>query len=337
MLICRFQYCSAVLFGSSIAMEQLGVVYSDVLSARDKIAPYIHETPVLTSAQADEKTGRKLFFKCENYQKTGSFKARGALNAVTHSSGNHGQALSWATQVAEFPCYVVVPQTAPEQEIEVKKRAIRGYGGRLVECGPDLQERYDTCEKLVREKELLAISSSDHADVIAGQVRDHWTLLLLLQAYIFLLFIILIYIYTFFLCFNGFVSLIVILPLFSVFLATPKGKSLEQCLRTGERPWKGPRQYLNTVADGLRLEQTGYINTPILVALAEKDVFEMGDEEIVAAMKFAFERMKMVVEPSGATPLAAAFSKKFQTMDSKLVNIGVVLSGGNVDIDHLPW
>ncbi|KAK3777949.1 hypothetical protein RRG08_006420, partial [Elysia crispata] len=133
-------------------MEATGtpVVFSDIVRAWQKISPFVHQTPVLTSSQADEKTGRKLFFKCENQQKTGSFKARGALNAVlqaqersdnvvgfaTHSSGNHGQALSWASKVAGFPCYVVVPETAPE----VKKRAIKAYGGQLVECGPNLQD-----------------------------------------------------------------------------------------------------------------------------------------------------------------------------------------------------
>ncbi|KAK3800882.1 hypothetical protein RRG08_006419 [Elysia crispata] len=136
-------------------MEATGtpVVFSDIVRAWQKISPFVHQTPVLTSSQADEKTGRKLFsFKCEKISKRlDLFKARGALNAVlqaqersdnvvgfaTHSSGNHGQALSWASKVAGFPCYVVVPETAPE----VKKRAIKAYGGQLVECGPNLQDR----------------------------------------------------------------------------------------------------------------------------------------------------------------------------------------------------
>ncbi|KAK3736459.1 hypothetical protein RRG08_010740, partial [Elysia crispata] len=192
---------------------------------------------------------------------------------------------------------------------------------------------YETCEKLAREKELEAVSSSDHADVIAGQgsvALEFLTQVPCLDAILVPV------------AGGGLSAGIAIAakankPDIKVYLVTPKGKKMEECLITGRRPWKGPHRYLNTVADGLRVRQTGNINTPILVALAEKEVFEVDDEAIVAAMRFAFERMKMVIEPSAAAPIAAAFSDKLQAMNPKMVNIGVILSGGNVDIDRLPW
>ncbi|GFO08981.1 serine racemase [Plakobranchus ocellatus] len=324
-------------------MAKDGVGFNEVLKALQRISNFIHKTPVITSSEANLRTGRKLFFKCENQQKTGSFKTRGALNAVlkvketssscpgfvTHSSGNHGQALAWASRVAGLPCYVVVPSMAPE----VKKSAIRGYGAQLVECGHLPQDRYDTCEQLQREKKLEFIPPYDHFDVIAGQgtisvefleqVPDLDAILIPISG-------------------GGLSSGIAIAakaikPNIKIFLVTPKGKKMEECLRTGKRPWDGPPQYLNTIADGIRLQQTGYITTPILTELAEKEVFEMEEQEIIDGMKFAFERMKVVIEAAAGASVAAALSDKLRAMDPLMVNIGVILCGGNVDIEHLPW
>lgn len=302
-----------------------------------------HKTPVLTCSQADKRSSRKLFFKCENHQKTGSFKARGALNAVlrakekstncpgfvTHSSGNHGQALAWASQVAGLPCYVVVPEMAPE----VKKRAIRGYGAQLVECGSQPQDRYDACDKLQNDKNLEFIPPYDHFDVIAGQ----GTISVEFLDQVPNLDAILVPISGGGLSSGIAIAAKAIKPDIKVFLVTPKGKRMEECLRSGKRPWQGPPQYLDTIADGIRLQQTGYITTPILTELAEKDVFEMEEEDIVQGMKFAFERMKVVIEAAAGASVAAAFSDKLRAMDPKMVNIGVILCGGNVDINHLPW
>ncbi|GFN86853.1 serine racemase, partial [Plakobranchus ocellatus] len=248
---------------------------------------------------------------------------------VTHSSGNHGQALAWASQVAGAPCYVVIPSKAPE----VKKNAIRRYGAQLVECGHLAQDRYTTCDKLAREKNLECIPSSDHFDVIAGQGTiclefleqvPHLDAILIPASG------------------GGMASGIAIAakaikPDIRIFIVTPKGKRLEECLRTGIRPWEGPQQYLDTIADGIRLQQTGYITTPILIELAEKEVFEMEEQEIIDGMKFAFERMKVVIEGAAGAAMAAALSDKLRAMDAKMTNIGVILCGGNLDIEHLPW
>ncbi|KAH9525448.1 hypothetical protein Btru_001459 [Bulinus truncatus] len=315
---------------------------NDVLQASKRISPFLHKTPVFTSHQADEKSGRHLFFKAENLQKSGSFKARGALNAilrakeskneisgvVTHSSGNHGQGLAWASKVAKLSCYVVIPEMAPV----VKKNAILNYGAELVECGAKPADRYEACEKLQREKKLEFIPPYDHQDVIAGQ----GTIGLELLEQVPELDAILIPISGGGMSAGIAIAAKSIKPEIKIFLVTPKGKKLEECLKTGERPWKGEPQYLDTIADGIRLQQTGYITTPILVDLVEKDVFEMSDQEMVEGMKFMFERMKLVIEAASGAAVAAAFSQKLKNMDSSIRNVGVILCGGNVDIDDLP-
>ncbi|XP_012943830.1 probable serine racemase [Aplysia californica] len=316
---------------------------NDIREAEERISKHIHRTPVFTSRQADEKAGRRLFFKAENLQKTGSFKVRGALNAVlkgkeenagwngvvTHSSGNHGQALSFASSIAGIPGYVVVPEMAPQ----VKKDAIRGYGAHLIECGPKTVDRYETCALLQKEKNLEVIPSSDHVDVIAGQgtiatefleeVPDLDAILVSVSG-------------------GGMAAGVCVAaksikPDIKVYLVTPKGKGLEECLRAGQRLWTGPPQYLDTIADGIKLRHCGFITTQILIDLAEKEVFDMDDDDMIAAMKFSFEKMKLVIEPAAGATVAAAFSDKFQKLDSSLENIGVVLCGGNLDIEQLPW
>ncbi|CAL1544584.1 unnamed protein product [Lymnaea stagnalis] len=319
------------------------VTFNDVVNASNQISQYLHKTEVFTSEQADKKTGRCLYFKTENLQKSGSFKARGALNAVlkakeknieingvvTHSSGNHGQALAWAASVCSLPCYVVVPQTAPA----VKKNAILSYGAELVECGLEPTDRYEACEKLEKEKNLEFIPPYDHVDVIAGQGTIGLEFLNQVPK-----------LDAIFIPVSGggmsagiAIATKAIKPSIKIFLVTPKGKKLEECLRTGTRPWEGPPQYLDTIADGIRLQQTGYITTPILTDLVEKEVFEMSDEEMIEGMKFIFERMKLVIEAASGAAVAAAFSQKFRDMDNSIKNVGVILCGGNVDIDALPW
>ncbi|BFZ19355.1 hypothetical protein BsWGS_22394 [Bradybaena similaris] len=326
-----------------MAAEGGVVSLDDIKKARDRISPFIHKTPVFTSSQADARSGRSLFFKAENLQKTGAFKVRGALNAIlkakeskpdihgfaTYSSGNHGQAMAWASHLSGFPCYVVVPETASA----VKKNAIRGYGANLIECGPKPTDRNDTCEQVRKEKNLDVIPPFDHPDVIAGQgtvgleileqVPDVEAVLVAISG-------------------GGLSSGIAtavkaLKPSVKIFLVTPKGKNLAECLKTGKRPWEGPPQYLNTIADGIRLQQTGYITTPILIEKAEKDVIEVSDEEIIAGMKFGFERMKLTVEAASGATIAAALSDQFKSLDPSIRKVVVILSGGNVELDNLPW
>ncbi|KAK7474457.1 hypothetical protein BaRGS_00034279 [Batillaria attramentaria] len=324
-------------------MAEIPVLFSDVLKASKRISPYVHRTPVFTSSTADELTGRKLFFKAELLQKTGSFKARGSLNAtilakernpslngtVTHSSGNHGQGVAWSARCVGVPSYVVVPSMAPAS----KKNAIRSYGAHLVECGTKPSDRIETYERVQKEKGLEFIPPYDHPDVIAGQgtiglefmeqVPELDAILVPTSG-------------------GGMGSGIAIAakhikPDVKVFIVSPKGKMLEECFKTGKRLWPEPPQYLDTLADAIRLQQLGHITFPILTQLAEKEVFEMSDEEMVQGMRFVMQRMKLVVEAASGASVAAAMSEKMKAMDPAMKNIGVILCGGNVDIDHLPW
>ncbi|CAG5129470.1 unnamed protein product [Candidula unifasciata] len=320
-----------------------GVSLDDVKKAFERVSPFIHRTPVFTSSQADVRSGRSLFFKAENLQKTGAFKVRGALNSIikaretrpdikgftTFSSGNHGQAMAWACQLFALPCYVVVPSTASE----VKKNAIRGYGAEVVECGPKPSDRNETCEQVRKEKNLEVIPPFDHPDVIAGQ----GTLGLELLEQVPDIDAILVGVSGGGLSSGIAVAVKALKPSVKIFLVTPKGKNLAECLKTGKRPWENPPQYLNTIIDAMRLQQSGFLTTPILIEKAEKEVFEMSDEEVIAGMKFGFERLKLTVEAASGATIAAALSDRFRSLDPTIRKVAVILSGGNVEINNLPW
>ncbi|XP_055957575.1 serine racemase isoform X2 [Patella vulgata] len=211
--------------------------------------------------------------------------------------------------------------------------AIKEYGAELIQCGPLPTDRMAACEKVAREKNYEIIPPFDHNDVIAGQgtiavefleqVPDLDAILVPISG-------------------GGMLSGIAIAakhikPGIKVFAVEPEGKILEKCLTSGERLWPNPPQYLDTIADGIRLQQVGHLTWPILLELVEKEVFTVNNEEIKAAMKFVFQRLKLVVEAASGAGVAAVFSDRFKTLDSSIKNIGVILCGGNVDIDHLPW
>ncbi|XP_041348130.1 probable serine racemase [Gigantopelta aegis] len=314
-----------------------------IKNAYNRISKYVHKTPVFTSSAADKMTGRKCFFKAENLQKTGSFKVRGALNAilalkeknpnvsgvVTHSSGNHGQAVAWATSVAGFPCSVVVPEYAPE----VKKTAIRGYGAELAECGSLPTDRNVVCDKISTEKGYVIIPPYDHEDVIAGQ----GTVALELLDQVPDLDAILVSVSGGGLSSGIAIAAKAIKPNIKIFLVEPEGKHMEKCLREGKRLWSDPPKYLDTIADGIRLEQPGQLTFPILTQLVEKEVFSLNNDEMIEGMKFAFQRMKLVIEAAAGAAVAAILSDKMKKMDPSLKHVAVILCGGNIDIDHLPW
>ncbi|XP_076452426.1 uncharacterized protein LOC143288047 [Babylonia areolata] len=325
-------------------MAELPVVFSDILKACDRIAPYLHRTPIFTSSVADELSGRKLVFKAENLQKTGSFKARGALNAIlsakerqpalpgiiTHSSGNHGQAVAWASKCVGLPSTVVVPAMVPEP----KKAAIRGYEAHLVECGSKPTDRYETCDKLQKENGYVFIPPYDHQDTIAGQgsiavelleqVPDLDAIIVPVSG-------------------GGLSSGIATAAkhlkpdIKSFFLLRRKGKMLTECFKAGKRLWPNPPQYLKTKAEGIATQQLGNLNFTILSQLAEQETFEMSDEEMIEAVKFIMRRMKLVVEMAAGASVSAALSEKMKNMDPAIRKVGVILCGGNIDVDHLPW
>ncbi|XP_022344490.2 serine racemase-like [Crassostrea virginica] len=319
------------------------ITFSDVLDAKEKISPYVHECPVVTSSTMDKMVGRKVFFKAESFQKTGSFKARGALNAVlslvskspevhgvvTHSSGNHGQALAWASKMVGLDCTVVVTKNTPKSKCE----AIKAYGVDLVFCEPTYADRIKTCNKISEERSIPYISSSDDYDIMAGQgtiAVEFLNQVPNLDAVIVPV------------SGGGMAAGIAtaakaIKPAIKVFIVEPEGKMCEMCLKTGKRLWPETPQFLDTIADGLIVQQLGKRTWPIILDLVEKDVFTVNNKEIIKAMKFVFERMKLVIEPAAGAGVAAVMSKRMASMDPGLKNVGVILCGGNVDINRLPW
>lgn len=317
-------------------MTRYAVDISDIHAARERIRAEAHVTPVLTSRQLDTMAGCQLFFKCETFQRVGAFKFRGAHNAVsrldddvarrgvvTHSSGNHAQALALAARLRGVPAHVVMPRTAPR----VKRRAVEDYGARIVDCEPTLDSREQVAARVVSETGGALIPPYDHPDVIAGQgtlmlelleqVPDLDTVVTPLGG-------------------GGMISGVAIAAKSQarcprVIGVEPAGADdAARSRRTGERVRHDAPQ---SVADGL-LAGLGELTWPVVRDLVD-DVVVVDDTQIVDAMRLLWERMKLVVEPSGSVGLAAALGADFRRHGAR--RVGVVLSGGNVDLDALPF
>ena len=282
--------------------------------------------------------GRQLFFKCENLQKVGAFKMRGALNAVlclddkaasrgvvTHSSGNFAQALALSAKLRGIPAHIVMPSTAPA----VKQAAVRGYGGRIILCEPTLQARTAAADRVVQETGGTLLHPYDHLDVIAGQGTVGLELMEQvapgLDAVIAPV------------GGGGLIGGIAVAvkganPEVSVFAAEPAGADdAARSKAAGELiEQSGP----DTVADGL-LTSLGEHTWPLVRDLVDR-IFVVDDDAIIAAMRLVWERMKLVIEPSAAVPVAAVLSERFREVAGG-ERIGIVLSGGNVDLERLPW
>lgn len=306
---------------------------ADVLAARERLRGVAHVTPVLTSRTLDGLAGLQLFLKCENLQRVGAFKARGAANAVaclaadrlasgvcTHSSGNHAQALALAARERGVPAWIVMPTTAPA----VKRRAVEGYGGVVVPCEPTLAAREATAARVVAETGATLIPPYDHPDVIAGQGTvglELWDQVPALDAVVAPV------------GGGGLVSglCLALRGRAAVYAAEPAGADdAWRSRRAGELlPQLDPR----TVADGLRTG-LGRLTWPF-VRDEVAEVLRVDDAAIVAAMRLLWERTKLVVEPSGAVALAAILAGGLADRGHR--RVGVVLSGGNVDLDALPW
>jgi threonine dehydratase len=306
-----------------------------IREAAARIAPHAHRTPVLTCQTFDERFGAHLFFKCENLQRVGAFKFRGAVNAVfsladaeaargvaTHSSGNHAQALALAARLRGIPAHIVMPDNSPAVKVE----AVRGYGGRIVFCEPTQAAREKSLAGVVAETGACFVHPYDNPRVIAGQATC--ALELLEQAGP--LDAILVPIGggglasgTALAC--GFTS-----PSTSVYAVEPKGADdAFRSVRDGRiHPSTDPR----TIADGLRTS-LGTLTFPIVKALL-REIITVEEESIVAAMRLVWERMKLVIEPSAAVPLAALLEDPSFVKGKR---VGIILSGGNVDLSSLPW
>jgi threo-3-hydroxy-L-aspartate ammonia-lyase len=305
----------------------------EIRRAADRLEPWVHRTPVLTSRTLDARTGGSVFLKCENFQQVGAFKFRGAMNAVlqlseaerkagvvTHSSGNHGQALARAGQLTGVPVCIVMPSTAPA----VKRAATEGYGARVVTCEPTLAARESTVADLIAKHGYALVHPFDDWRVIAGQGTAAWELLD--QA--------------------GPLDM-VICPvggggLLSGTALAVKGKSPEtqvvgaepaaaddarQSLESGAIvPSNDPK----TIADGLRTSLGP--KTFSVIRRHVDSIVTASEAEILDAMRFIWERFKIVVEPSGSVPLAPVLTGRLGVRKRR---VGIIVTGGNVDLDPL--
>ncbi|MES2693799.1 MAG: pyridoxal-phosphate dependent enzyme [Verrucomicrobiota bacterium] len=302
--------------------------------AHARIAPYIHRTPVLTSTLLDRDTGAQLFFKCENLQKAGAFKSRGACNAVfsltdaeaargvvTHSSGNHGAALARAAALRGIPAHIVMPHNAPKP----KKDAVAAYGGRIVLCEPNAASREGTCATVTRETGAALIHPYNDPRIIAGQS----TAAIELLEEVANLDLIVAPVGGGGLLSGTSLAVHYLRPTARVIGAEPlQASDAAASFQAGhivEKP-------VDTIADGLRT-MLGDRTFPIIHTHVT-DIVTATEAGIVAAMRLIWERMKIVVEPSGAVPLAAIRENPAPFTAKR---VGLILSGGNVDLDALPW
>ncbi len=309
--------------------------FTKLRAAARRIAPYVHGTPILTSRTIDALVKAHVFFKCENLQKTGAFKIRGATNAVlqlgdqhvkrgvaTHSSGNHGAALAQAARWRGTQATVVMPQNAPE----FKKRAVLNYGADIVCCESTLRSREDTLAEVIRKTGAVFIPPYNDYRVIAGQA----TAALELFTEISSLDAVLVPIGGGGLISGTALAAQAIAPHTKVIGAEPA--NADDAYRSFRLGKIVPVEQPQSVADGL-LTSLGSLTFPIINSLVA-DIVTVSEEQIVAAMRCIWDTMKLIVEPSAAVPLGALLSHQIDVTGKR---VGVILSGGNVDLDRLPW
>lgn len=309
--------------------------FEDVTNAHRLISGFIHRTPVLTSSSINRITGSEVFFKCENLQKTGAFKFRGACNAVfsltdeeaswgvgTHSSGNHAAALALAASIRGIKAHIVMPSNSSE----IKKKAVAGYGGIITYCEPTLEARETTLNQIADQTGVVIIHPYNNCKVIAGQGTAAKELM------------------------ESFPHLdLVMSPVGGGGLLSGTAISVKSlsatCHVIGAEPSGADDAYRsfkaghiipsvnpNTIADGLRTS-LGEINFAIISQKVD-NIITVSEESIIQAMRLIWERMKIIVEPSSAVPLAVLLENK---ATFRSLRIGIILSGGNVDLGDLPF
>lgn len=309
--------------------------FNDVVAAHERIRKFVHRTPVLTSTGINDMFSASLFFKCENFQKVGAFKYRGATNAVlslpeedakkgvgTHSSGNHAAALALAARMQGIPAHIVMPRTAPD----IKKTAVKGYGGIITWCEPTLESREATMQEVVEKTGVTFVPPYNHFHIICGQgtaarelVEEAGELDIVMAP----------------VGGGGLVSGTAIstramLPSARVIAVEPAGADdAYRSFTTGKLlPSVNPQ----TIADGL-LTSLGELTFRVIMDKVD-EVITVSEDAIVAAMKMIWERLKIVVEPSGAVPLAAIVENKIDVAGK---SVGLILSGGNAELAKLPF
>jgi threonine dehydratase len=309
--------------------------FSAILSAHERIQSHIHRTLVLTSSRLNKASGAALFFKCENFQKIGAFKARGATNAVfslgdataqrgvaTHSSGNHGAAVARAAKLRGIPAHIVMPSNSAK----VKIRTVESYGARIAFCEPTEQARETVCADVIAKTGATLIHSFENPDVIAGQgtaavelLEDVPNLDLVM-------------------CPIGGGGLLAgtavaaksMRPNIKVVAAEPENADdAAQSFRAG-RVIHTEKKF--TIADGLRTN-VGEPNFAIIRRYVD-DIVTVSEEAIISAMRMILETMKIVIEPSAAVPFAAIQEGTINVAGQR---VGIILTGGNVDLEALPW
>lgn len=306
---------------------------ASIAEAHERIKNYIHHTPVMTSASIDEMAGCHVFFKCENFQKVGAFKSRGAMNAAlkltpeqqrkgvaTHSSGNHAQALARAAKILGMKSYIVMPRTAPE----IKKRGVRGYGGEIFECEPTLEARESTLAEIIRKTGAFEIHPFNNYDVMEGQGTCAKELFEETGALNFLIAPV---------GGGGLLSGTALATHY--FSPTTKVLAGEPALaddayRSMQSGKIEPASTPTSIADGL-LTSLGDKTFPVIKEHVQ-GVITVSEEEIIAAMRIIWERLKIVVETSCAVPFAALLRNKHQFAGKK---VGIILTGGNVDLNKV--
>jgi threonine dehydratase len=316
-------------------MVKVDIDLTAILSAHERIQSHVHRTLVLTSSRLDEASGASLFFKCENFQKIGAFKARGATNAVfslddatarrgvaTHSSGNHGAAVARAAKLRGIPAHIVMPSNSAK----VKIRAVEGYGAHVVFCEPKEEARDAICADVIAKTGATLIHSFENPDVIAGQGTAALELLEEVRDLDLVM------------CPIGGGGLLAgtavaaksIRPNIKVIAAEPRNADdAAQSFRAG-RVIHAEKKF--TIADGLRTN-VGEPNFEIIKRYVD-DIVTVSEETIISAMRTIWETMKIVVEPSAAVPFAAIQERKVDVAGKR---VGVILTGGNVDLGALPW
>jgi threonine dehydratase len=309
--------------------------FEDIRAAARRIAGQAYRTPVLTSRGLDELAGAHLFFKCEMFQRAGAFKFRGAYNAVaslpqkiavrgvvTHSSGNHAAALALAAQLRGIPAYVVMPTAAPA----VKREAVKRHGGQVTQCAPTLEAREMAANRLMAETGATMIHPYDDPAVIAGQ----GTVALELHEQVSGLDALIAPVSGGGLLSGMAIATASTAPSAAIVGAEPeRADDAFQSLRLGHRV---PPEHTDTIADGLRAALSD--RTFAILSRHVREIVTVAEDEIIAAMRLIWERLKVVVEPSGAVPLAAILRAADRFRGQR---VGLVLSGGNLDLAQLPW
>ncbi len=306
-----------------------------LLDTHQRIKPYIHRTPVMTSRQINEISGAEIYFKCENFQRMGAFKMRGGINAVlaltdeqkskgvvTHSSGNFAQAVALSAKEVGIDAYIIMPSNSPA----VKVAAVKDYGGKVTLCPPTLKDRMAFANRVVEEKGATLLHPFNQIEVVMGQG-------------------------------TAAIELLEEQPDLNILMAPVGGGGLiagtalaghyfgKNCITIGGEPfevddaWRAlqsgkieTNETINTIADGLRTT-LGTVTFPLIREYVDS-IIRVEEQEIVEAMRLTYERMKIIIEPSCAVPLAAVLRAKEKFAGQK---VGIILSGGNVDLGKLPF